>query len=68
MSTVQKLYWSSAPSWVFMHFANHYQKFQWKQSRRLTDARQCLTSRLPGIETELDANPSPNPNPIHWWA
>ena len=33
----------------FMHFANHYKKFAWEQSRRLAGARQCWSSRLSGL-------------------
>ena len=42
-----------------MHFANHYKKFQWKQSRRLVDARQSLSSRLSGLCTSGMMDPPP---------
>ena len=49
MHTVGKSYRSWGSSWVFMHFTNHYKKFQWKQSRQLAGGCQFLSSRLSGL-------------------
>ena len=51
VSTVHKSYqsWTIPMVWVLMHFANHYTKFQWKQSRQLTVICQFLSHGLPGL-------------------
>ena len=46
--TVNKSHWSWAYSKVFIHFANHYKKFRWKQSRQVAGAHQLLSSHLSG--------------------
>ena len=64
MSTVEKSYRSWASSYVFMHFANPYKKFQWKQSRRLVGTCQCLSSRLSGLIFPITTQ---SPNVPRWF-